>query len=499
MEGLIEILRADVISLSTVKEYFECKVFDINACGSMAMDIVYDRFLCAIGYMKHVYYDILLFLVMENSCWPTNFSLLGNNCELNDVYSFCNNLHTLLPNDIANELSKYHNLYYFFDKSGHSYLYRCLKRGDVIHPCVSSRLLLSSYESDVTTNNLLLRMKSVISIRTSFENASLKQEYCCIIDKLPVTSDVDYRALSAVLKYPKIMLFFDFSNKQMLKLRETEFLIGCNGKKLVLSLIVDFIIKHLFGSFNAFVYDEYNKILAYNIEYNDMYYFKRKLNEKDVIFRGNIVKFGLLNLRSVDKKMIYDVLFNKNYEIVKSEVVNCDNELELKYDEYTRIKIVPKSIDMKMLYNYLSSKYPLFWIDYDVKYDNNIFMDLYEQRRVILLFDNVSLDTVINEYNCECWIKTDTIPIVKQLHLNLVLIEPSEDIINYYSEKLHLKPRYLYYTDKSVALFSRYERPPFLNVYCINIDDDLFICSDKNDKYILNGINQTNICFVNFI
>ncbi|RQW91584.1 MAG: hypothetical protein EHM79_00820, partial [Geobacter sp.] len=192
-------------------------------------------------------------------------------------------------------------------------------------------------------------MKSIIGIKTPPESKGKKQDYCSILDTLPVNIK-DFKMLSAVISYPSIFIIFDFTATNMIREQST-FKIGCKGKYLDFNVVINFIVSTLFGKFNDYVNSEYTQILEKQINYTSLYYFKSILDNAIVRFQGVDMEFGSLGISpcSITREMMHGILFSKDR--FKIGAAPPDTHILTDFvNNYCNIKIINNDGNLKSIH-----------------------------------------------------------------------------------------------------------------------------------------------------
>jgi hypothetical protein len=403
-------------------------------------------------------------LVNENSMYPQPFDiqLLAPNSKMRKFVEFSTQLHTKSPTDALKDISRYPHLCYFFDQHNKSLLFKFWElvkpntRGGVALGMISKCILLSPVEYHLVhrSDNLLVKLKSLISVKTLFNNKSKRQNLCREINDL-FFGVSDYMKLAAIVMYPEpISIVFDYTAKASLECLHKRFIIGCKGQRVNIDNIVNGICIELFGEdFTTSVFDEFKRILDLKIDFDDLQHFKDRLNNRLVNFQGQCVKFGKVkSISPVGRELMLGILFNKTpvaFGVTPPPIVhpNTINVSEILMDniKYPSLKFVVGFSERALHEIYYALWEEVTWVWYiDVsalsldqhctahillktaythsvklgmtyKYNWEIFLDMYTKHKAVLLFAGIDklpnvilarriLKIIQRDITCERWI-----------------------------------------------------------------------------------------------
>lgn len=495
MNNLIVLITTG--DLLAVKNYIKNNNIDINESiripkvnstlkiNTRPIDVAWNHF---VQYrntdsVASVKYEAILELLMnENSMYPQPFdvNMLSRESKIRKLFELSLQLHKAPPQQALQIILKYPHLYYFFDQYNKSLLFAFWENKEIPFD-VSKRLLLSPNEyfildrEKVATTNLLLKLKSLIRIRTTFNNKAKKQSICCDINDIFINVS-DFMVLSAVVMYPTpISIIFDYTETTPFTRFGVTFVVGCKARKCIdVDQLVNCISNELFGiQIRADTFKEFISILKLNVDIDQLRYFKDIINNKIVQFHGRSVRFGDIKpIVPPERRLMYRIMFDKQcvpfgvsppapgyHDIIDvGDILN--NKLR-----YSTIKFVVGFHEhalFEIYYTLRERRPPTWWLWYiDVsmlsldqhctantiltsayiaktkgdtasKYGWQIFLDLYTKFRTVLIFGGIDklqpelrkrVMTILNhDLICERWIGTSDICLLSGPKINVYIL-----------------------------------------------------------------------------
>lgn len=484
MDEFISIINK--LEPTLVKNFIKTNTFDINESvrvskpnsklkiNARPIDIVWHNYVESLNTNlvdRAANCEIILeLLINENSMYPQPFDvqLLKPDSRIRKLVEFSTQLHAKSPTDVAKDIARYPHLVYLFDQLNKSLLFKLwelAKPGTNELEKISKCLLVSPTEYFLLdqcgaekSKNLLIKLKSLVSVRTLFNNKSKKQALCREINDLFLGVS-DYMKLSAVVMYPRpISIVFDYTTKEPLVHLHKRFVVGCKGQRVNIDTTLDGVCTELFGvEFTTAVFSEFQSVLKLEIDIENLNYFTEHINNRLVCFQGRSVPFcKIKSICSLDKQLISRILFDKapiSFGIAPPPVVstNTVDTVDIIYEDslkYSNLKFVVGFGEHALfeVYYMLYEKQKLTWLWYiDVsalsidqhctaqtilkdaykhsmklgaptyKYNWEIFLDMYTKSQAVLLFGGIDklsnitlrrriIKIVQSDLICERWV-----------------------------------------------------------------------------------------------